>query len=100
MLADFIVKFTYTGMFGFLKKKKGGDRGTTIGNYHSGDARIEAMKDEFFKYLPVRFTAEYTFTLSAQGLEQNIRGEKLTLEELAALADVWTERKGAENGHC
>ena len=37
-------------MFGFLKKKKGGDRGTTIGNYHSGDARIEAMKDEFFKY--------------------------------------------------
>ena len=30
-------------------------------------------KDEFFKYLPVRFTAEYTFTLSAQGLEQNIR---------------------------
>jgi len=30
-------------------------------------------KDEFFKFLPVKFTAEYTFTLSAQGLEQNIR---------------------------
>lgn len=30
-------------------------------------------KDEFFRYLPVRFTAEYTFTLSEQGLEQNIR---------------------------
>ncbi len=30
-------------------------------------------KDEFFQYLPVRFTAEYTFTLSEQGLEQNIR---------------------------
>lgn len=29
-------------------------------------------KDEFFQYLPVRFTAEYTFTLSEQGLEQNI----------------------------
>ena len=29
-------------------------------------------KDEFFKYLPVPFTAEYTFTLSAQGLEQDI----------------------------
>ena len=38
--------------------------------------------------------------MTAAGLEQNIRGEKLTLEELAALADVWTERKGAENGHC
>ena len=38
--------------------------------------------------------------MTAAGLKQNIRGEKLTLEELAALADVWTERKGAENGHC
>ncbi len=28
--------------------------------------------DEFFRYLPVRFTAEYTFTLSASGLEQDI----------------------------
>lgn len=37
-------------MFGFLKKKKGVDRGNTVGNYHSGDAAIEAMKDEFFKH--------------------------------------------------
>ncbi|MDE5582901.1 MAG: aldose 1-epimerase [Ruminococcus sp.] len=29
--------------------------------------------DEFFKYLPVKFTAEYTFTLSAKGLEQKIK---------------------------
>ena len=29
--------------------------------------------DEFFSYLPVKFTAEYTFTLSEQGLELNIR---------------------------
>ena len=28
--------------------------------------------DEFFQYLPVRFTAEYTFTISASGLEQDI----------------------------
>ena len=46
-------------------------------------------KDEFFKYLPVRFTAEYTFTLSEQGLEQNIRfinmdGEKVLPMSLAS----------------
>lgn len=29
-------------------------------------------RDEFFQYLPVRFTAEYTFTLSENGLEQEI----------------------------
>lgn len=29
-------------------------------------------KDEFYQYLPVSFTAEYTFTLSEQGLEQDI----------------------------
>lgn len=29
--------------------------------------------DEFFAYLPVRFTAEYTFTVSENGFEQNIR---------------------------
>lgn len=28
--------------------------------------------DEFFKYLPVKFVAEYTFTLSEHGLEQDI----------------------------
>lgn len=37
-------------MFDFLKRKKKPDRGMTIGNYHSGDAAIEAMKDEFFEY--------------------------------------------------
>ena len=37
-------------MFGFLKRKKGVDRGNTVGNCHSGDAAIEAMKDEFFKH--------------------------------------------------
>ena len=37
-------------MFGFLKRKKKVDKGMTIGNYHSGDAAIEAMKDEFFEY--------------------------------------------------
>ena len=37
-------------MFDFLKRKKKPDRGMTIGNYHSGDAGIEAMKDEFFEY--------------------------------------------------
>lgn len=30
-------------------------------------------RDEFFQYLPVKFTAEYTFTLSEHGLEQNIK---------------------------
>ncbi|MBQ3947426.1 MAG: aldose 1-epimerase, partial [Ruminococcus sp.] len=30
-------------------------------------------KDEFFQYLPVRFVAEYTFTLSEMGLEQDIK---------------------------
>ncbi len=30
-------------------------------------------KDEFFEYLPVRFTAEYTFTLSRYGLEQTVK---------------------------
>lgn len=30
-------------------------------------------KDEFFEYLPIRFTAEYTFTLSQYGLEQTIK---------------------------
>lgn len=30
-------------------------------------------RDEFFKFLPVRFTAEYTFTLSENGLEQKIK---------------------------
>ncbi|MBR2283562.1 MAG: aldose 1-epimerase [Ruminococcus sp.] len=29
-------------------------------------------RDEFFRYLPVSFVAEYTFTLSEHGLEQNI----------------------------
>lgn len=28
--------------------------------------------DEFFKYLPIKFVAEYMFTLSAHGLEQDI----------------------------
>ncbi len=28
--------------------------------------------DEFFEYLPIKFIAEYTFTLSAHGLEQDI----------------------------
>lgn len=28
--------------------------------------------DEFFQYLPIKFIAEYTFTLSAHGLEQDI----------------------------
>lgn len=28
--------------------------------------------DEFFEYLPIKFVAEYTFTLSAHGLEQDI----------------------------
>ncbi|HPY85600.1 MAG TPA: aldose 1-epimerase [Ruminococcus flavefaciens] len=30
-------------------------------------------KDEFFKYLPVKFVVEYTFTLSEYGLEQDIK---------------------------
>lgn len=30
-------------------------------------------RDEFFRYLPVPFIAEYTFTLSANGLEQDIK---------------------------
>ncbi len=29
--------------------------------------------DEFFQYLPVRFVAEYTFTLSENGLDQDIK---------------------------
>ena len=45
--------------------------------------------DEFFKYLPVPFTAEYTFTLSENGLEQNISftnnsGEKVLPMSLAS----------------
>lgn len=30
-------------------------------------------RDEFFQYLPIKFTAEYTFTLSQYGLEQSIK---------------------------
>lgn len=29
--------------------------------------------DEFFEYLPIRFTAEYTFTISRYGLEQTVK---------------------------
>lgn len=29
--------------------------------------------DEFFQYMPIKFTAEYTFTLSENGLEQKIK---------------------------
>ena len=36
-------------MFSLFKKKKN-SYGSTIDNYHSGDAKIEAMKNEFFKY--------------------------------------------------
>lgn len=35
-------------------------------------------KDEFFQYLPIRFTAEYTFTLSENGLEKNVRFTNLS----------------------
>ena len=31
--------------------------------------------------------------MAAAGLDEKIRGERLTLEQLAALADAWTERK-------
>ncbi len=34
--------------------------------------------DEYFKYFPVRFNVEYTFTLSANGLEQKIRYTNLS----------------------
>ncbi|MCM1505738.1 MAG: aldose 1-epimerase [Ruminococcus flavefaciens] len=48
---------------------------------HNADANCAWLKtryvyderDEFFQYLPVKFTAEYTFTLSEHGLEQNIK---------------------------
>ena len=48
---------------------------------HNADANCAWLKtryvydenDEFFQYLPVKFTAEYTFTLSGNGLEQNIK---------------------------
>lgn len=47
---------------------------------HNADSNCAWLKtryvydenDEFFKYLPVPFVAEYTFTLSENGLEQNI----------------------------
>ena len=47
---------------------------------HSSDSNCAWVKtryiydenDEFFQYLPVRFVAEYTFTLSENGLEQDI----------------------------
>lgn len=34
--------------------------------------------DEFFEYLPVKFVAEYTFTLSEKGLEQNVKFTNLS----------------------
>ena len=37
--------------------------------------------------------AEALEMMAAAGLDERIRGERLTLEELAALSDVWTERK-------
>lgn len=45
--------------------------------------------DEFFSYLPVKFVAEYTFTLSEHGLEQDIKftnasGEKVLPMSLAS----------------
>ncbi len=36
-------------MFGFFKKEKKAT-GTNVGNYNSGDPKIEKMKEEFFKY--------------------------------------------------
>jgi len=48
---------------------------------HSADSNCAILKtryvydenDPFFQYLPVKFTAEYTFTLSEYGLEQDIK---------------------------
>lgn len=48
--------------------------------WHDADSNCAWVKvryvydenDEFFKYLPVKFAAEYTFTLSENGLEQDI----------------------------
>ena len=45
----------------------------------------------------LRIPREKALTLMhTAGLDERIRGEKLTLEELGALADAWTEAKGAE----
>lgn len=38
--------------------------------------------DEYFKYFPVRFNVEYTFTLSPDGLEQKIRYTNLSAKVL------------------
>lgn len=60
---------------GFLHK-----RVHTVANLHVDDncAVVKTRyrydeNDEFFKYLPIRFVAEYTFTLSECGLEHKIR---------------------------
>ena len=37
-------------MFGFFKKKKNKASGSTVGTYNSGDPKIEAMKEDFFKH--------------------------------------------------
>lgn len=39
---------------------------------------IYDQNDEFFKYLPVKFLAEYTFTLSENGLKQEIKFTNLS----------------------
>ena len=41
--------------------------------------------------------AEALEIMAAAGLDDKIRGERLTMEEIGALADVWTERKGADH---
>lgn len=64
---------------------------------HNADSNCAWLKtryvydenDEFFKYLPVRFVAEYTFTLSVHGLEVDIKfvntsGEKVLPMSLAS----------------
>ena len=33
--------------------------------------------------------------MAAAGLDEKIRGERLTMEQLGTLADIWTERKGS-----
>ena len=65
---------------GFLQKRVH----TLVEHYADDNCAVVKTKyrfddeDEFFQYLPIRFTAEFTFTLSACGLEHKVKFTNLS----------------------
>ncbi|MDO5560681.1 MAG: aldose 1-epimerase [Oscillospiraceae bacterium] len=65
---------------GFLNKRKFeiSDMGSDDKKAFVTTTYLYDENDEFFKYLPVKFRAEYTFTLTEEGMEQIIRFTNLS----------------------